>query len=155
MHRQTLNLSVLPKNIGTDYIHLWIYSFIKPHIRKRREWFTNKMRVFVDGIVNHCCTICEQFAYCSPWIEICQFFARTQRELDTPSVLCLPQVCGKLINCAPSINCLWTVWFACSLQVSTGLYIHRKVCRYQILNIIAQYVWKKQWFNVATCREIG
>ncbi len=49
-----------------------------------------------------CCTIPKQFAYRSPQMEICRFFAQTQRELDAPGVLCSPQICGKLINHAPN-----------------------------------------------------
>ncbi len=30
-----------------------------------------------------------------------------------PGILCSSQVCGKLICHAPSVNCSWTIWFAC------------------------------------------
>ncbi len=79
---------------------------LKPHIHERAEWFTNQMHVCVDGTANLRCPIRKQFAYHSPRTEICQFFARTQRELDAPGVHCSPQVCEKLINRAPSANCL-------------------------------------------------
>ncbi len=81
-------------------------QFLKPRIHECAEWFANKMHACVDRTANLCCAIYEQFAYRSPQTEICWFFARTQRELDVPGVLCLPQVHGKLINCAPSANCL-------------------------------------------------
>ncbi len=70
------------------------------------------MRVYVDGTANLCCAIRKQFASHSLQTEICHFFARVQRELDVPGVLCSPQVRGKLINCAPSVNCLVRLWFA-------------------------------------------
>ncbi len=59
--------------------------------------------------------------YRLPRTEMCQFFAHTQRELGALGVLCSPQVCGKLIYHAPGANCSQTVWFACGLQVCTGL----------------------------------
>ncbi len=72
----------------------------------------NQMRVCVDGTANLSCTIRKRFACRSPQTEICEFFARTQRELDTPGVFCSPQVRGKLINRAPGANCLVHPWFA-------------------------------------------
>ncbi len=56
------------------------------------------MHVCVDGTPNLCCAVCAWFAYHSPQTKICQFFAQTQRELDAQGVLCLSQVCKKLIN---------------------------------------------------------
>ncbi len=77
---------------------------IKPRIQEHAEWFANQMRICVDGIVNLCCVIHKEFTYRSPRTEICQFFARTRRELDAPDVLCSPPVCGKLINRVPHTN---------------------------------------------------
>ncbi len=77
-----------------------------------RKLFANQMHVCVDETVNLRCAICKQFAYRSPQTKICWFFARTQRELDVPGVLCSPQVRGKLINRAPSANCLVCLRFA-------------------------------------------
>ncbi len=70
------------------------------------------MRVCVDGTANLCCAIRKQFVYCSLQIEICRFFAWTQRELDAPGVLCSPQVRRKLITRAPNSNCSVRLWFA-------------------------------------------
>ncbi len=90
--------------------------------RRCKAWYTyaNQMRICVDGTVYLCCA----FAYHLPRTEICCSFAQTQRELGVLVVLCLPQVRRKLIYYAPSVNCSQTVWFACGLQVCTGLKIY-------------------------------
>ncbi len=48
------------------------------------------MRICVNGTANLCHAIREWFAYHSPRIEICQFFVRTQRELDALGILFMP-----------------------------------------------------------------
>ncbi len=73
------------------------------------------------------CTIYKQFAYCSPWTEVCQFFVWTQSEFGLPGVLCSLQVCGKLIYHVPSANCSLIIWFTCDSQVYTGLNISHSV----------------------------
>ncbi len=69
-----------------------VYTSTPNGSRTTREWFANQMCVCVDGTVNLRCTICKRFAYHLPQIEICQFFARTQRELDVPDVLSMHQM---------------------------------------------------------------
>ncbi len=81
-----------------------IYTSAPNGLQTTYEWFANQMRICVDGTANQRCTIYEWFAYCSPQTKICQFFVRTQRELDTLCVFCLPLVRGKLINCVPNMR---------------------------------------------------
>ncbi len=76
---------------------------VEPCIHERAEWFANQMRMCVNGTANLRCAICKRVAYHSARTKICRFFARTQRELDAPGVLCSPQVRGKLINRAPNM----------------------------------------------------
>ncbi len=122
-----------------------VYTSAPNGLQNAREWFTNQMRICVNGTANQMricvngtanqmricvnvtanqmcicvngtanlhCAIRERFAYHSPRTEIGWFSAQTQRELDVPGVLCSPQVRGKLINRAPSANCLARLWFA-------------------------------------------
>ncbi len=79
-----------------------VYTSTPNGLRTARERFVNQMRVCVDGTANLRCAICKWFTYHLPRTKICCFFARTQRELDAPGVLCSPQVRGKLINRAPN-----------------------------------------------------
>ncbi len=81
-----------------------VYTSTLNGLQTARKWFANQMCVCVDETANLCGAICEWFAYCSTRNEICQCFARTQRELDASGVLCSPQVCGKLINRAPLMH---------------------------------------------------
>ncbi len=62
-----------------------VYTSVPNGSQTARKWFTNQMRVCVDGTANLCCTVCEWFAYRSLQTEIYRVFAQTQRELDAPS----------------------------------------------------------------------
>ncbi len=79
-----------------------------------REWFVKQMCVCVDWTVNLRCTIRRQFAYLSPRMEMCQFFAQTQREQDaSASFPCtryplLASGLLKIINGSPSTCCART-----------------------------------------------
>ncbi len=90
---------------GSDKCNVLLYCFtyhtvsgihsvfsLKPGIHGCTEWFANQMRVCVDGSVNLRCVVDKRFAYHSPRTEICQFLARTQRELDAPSGLSMHRV---------------------------------------------------------------
>ncbi len=101
-------------------LYRYLFSSILPitntceqnSLRTTHEWFANQTRIFVDGNLNLCYTVCKWFAYHSPQTEICRFSAQTQRELGALSVLCLPKILGKLIYHMPSTNCSRTIWFA-------------------------------------------
>ncbi len=94
-----------------------------------RKQFANQMCVCVDGTVNLRCAICEpnvrmcgwdcgpvlrhlrtvHIPFAANW-NLLVFCANTKRTgcagcpFHAPGVLCSPQDCGKLINCAPLMH---------------------------------------------------
>ncbi len=74
-------------------------NHLKPCIHEHAEWFENRSQMVREPNVRTCGWDCEpalcrpqKFAYRSLRTEICQFFARTQRELDVPGVLFMHRV---------------------------------------------------------------
>ncbi len=82
-----------PIGLHTEWFaHQMVRAPLANGSRTACKWFANQMRVCVDGTVNLLCAIREWFAYHLLRTKICQFFARTQRELDAQGVLSLHRV---------------------------------------------------------------
>ncbi len=89
---------------------------VKPDTHIWTKWFANVCK----PNAHMCGRDCEHALHhlrmvCIPFTAN-RNFAQMQRELGAPGVLCLPQVCGKLIYREPSANCLVHMWFACMYQ---------------------------------------
>ncbi len=95
-------------------------AILKPRICEHAEWFANRLRMVHDPNARMCrrdykpalrCLRTVRIQFVTNW-NLLVFCANTKRigcagyPLYVPGVLCSPQVCRKLINHAPSANCL-------------------------------------------------
>ncbi len=102
----------------------------------------------MDRTANLRCAIRKRFAYHLPRTKICHFFARIQRELDVPGVLCSPQVRGKLINRAPLTRRMRTAQRVSSALVYTRFYIVKDVYLWTLWSPLALWIISSNSQNI-------